>query len=122
MDSYVGAVLGLPQMLSDEDIDQDFPTEIDDDHITENGLQPMPPGTFALLKATNAHTRLINILRKVVRYIYPVKAGDYAIQTDSRYSISHRRIRELERDLQSWMDQLPTDLRPSDNAPRDLSR
>lgn len=122
MDSYVGAVLGLPQMLSDDDIDQEFPTEIDDDYITAQGIRPMPAGTFPLQRASNAHTRLTNILRKVVRYIYPVRGAIYNGQADSRYSISHKRIRELERDLQTWMDQLPTELRPSDNAGRDLSR
>lgn len=122
LDSYVGAVLGLPQMLSDDDFDQELPTEVDDEYITEEGIQPMPPGTFPLLKATNAHTRLTHILRKVVRYIYPVKGIDLSRQPDSRYSISHKRIRELERDLQTWMDQLPAELRPSDTASRDLSR
>ncbi|KAL2402898.1 Activator of stress genes [Exophiala dermatitidis] len=121
MDSYVGAVLGLPQMLSDDDIDQELPTEVDDQYITEEGIRPMPAGTFPLLKATNAHTRLTNILRKVVRYIYPIKNADGS-QTDPRYSISHRRIRELERDLQNWMDQLPVELRPSENAGRELAR
>lgn len=121
MDSYVGAVLGLPQMLSDDDIDQEFPTEVDDQYITEEGIQPMPAGTFPLLKATNAHTRLTNILRKVVRYIYPIKGPDGS-PMDPRYSISHRRIRELERDLQNWMDQLPSELRPSESAGRELAR
>ncbi|EXJ81245.1 hypothetical protein A1O3_07535 [Capronia epimyces CBS 606.96] len=121
MDSYVGAVLGLPQMLSDDDIDQEFPSEVDDQYITEDGIQPMPAGTFPLLKATNAHTRLTNILRKVVRYIYPIKGSDGS-QLDPRYSISHKQIRELERDLQNWMDQLPPELRPSENAGRELAR
>lgn len=121
MDSYVGAVLGLPQMLSDDDIDQLLPLEVDDDYITEEGILPMPAGTFPLIRATNEHMRLTNILRKVVRYIYPLRSPDTG-QADPRYSISHRKIRELERDLQNWMDQLPSELRPSDNAGRELSR
>ncbi|KIV80308.1 hypothetical protein PV11_07819 [Exophiala sideris] len=122
MDSYVGAVLGLPQMLSDDDIDQELPTEIDDDCISADGIRSMPAGAFPLQKASNAHTRLTNILRKVVRYIYPVRGAIYNGQADSRYTISHKRIRELERDLQTWMDQLPTELRPSDSAGNELSR
>ena len=121
MDSYVGALLGLPQMLSDEDIDQELPAEVDDDYITEEGILPMPAGEFCFMRATNAHTKLINILRKVVRYVYPLKSPDSG-KADARYSISHKRIRELERDLQNWMDQLPMELRPSENAGRQLSR
>lgn len=121
MDSYVGAVLGLPQMLSEDDIDQELPSDIDDDYITDVGFLPMPAGTFALMRASNAHTRLTGILRKVVRYIYPLKMPDHG-KDDTRYSISHKRIRELERDLQNWMDQLPMELRPSENAGRELAR
>src|ERR1700753_1664479 len=33
MDTYVGALLGLPHTMSDEDIDQDYPVEVDDEYI-----------------------------------------------------------------------------------------
>lgn len=121
IDTYVGAMLGLPQMLSEEDIDQEFPAEIHDDYITADGIQAPSAGTFPLIKATNAHTRLTNILRKVVRYIYPIK-GSAALLAGDKYTISHGRIRELEQDLQHWMDELPMELRPSENAGMELSR
>ena len=121
LDAYVGAALGLPQMLSDEDIDQVYPSEVDDEYITEQALLPQPAGTFPLLRATNAHTRLTMIMRKVVRGIYPLKSLDNS-KIEPVYSISHRKIRELEKDLQNWMDQLPTELRPSDNVGRELER
>jgi Fungal specific transcription factor domain len=121
MDAYVGAMLGLPQMLGDEDIDQDLPAEVDDDYIFEYGLRPMPSTEFSLMKATNAHTKLTDILRKVVRYIYPIKGlGD--VHSGESYSISQNRLRELECDLQQWMDDLPMELRPSENSSAELSR
>ena len=121
MDLYVGAALGLPQLLSDEDIDQEYPSEVDDDYITEQAILPMPTGTFPLIRATNAHTRLMAILRKVVRYVYPTKPLGNP-KAEAGYSISHKKIRELEKDLQTWMDQLPNELRPSDNVGRELER
>jgi len=121
MDSYVGAMLGLPQMLCDEDIDAEQPAEVPDDCIQEDGLKPIPSGVFPLLKATNAHTRLTYILRKVVRLIYPIK-GPGDVQVGEHYAVSHGKIRELERDLQVWMDELPTELRPSESAGTELSR
>ena len=124
MDAYVGAMLGLPNMLSGEDIDQQFPEEIDDEFITVDGLLPMPPGRFPLIRASNAHTKLVCILLKVVRHIYPIKGLNDIAQKGpaAGYSISHSRIRELERDLQIWMDELPMELRPTEEASRDLSR
>jgi hypothetical protein len=121
IDTYVGGMLGLPQMLSDEDIDQELPTEVDDECITEDGIKQMPTRAFSLMKATNAHTRLTFIYRKVVRYIYPLKGSESA-PLSTNYTISHARIRELEQDLQVWMDQLPVELRPSDNVAIELSR
>ena len=121
MDTYVGAMLGLPQMLSEEDIDQEYPAEINDEHVTADGIQALPAGSFPLMKATNAHTKLTAILRRVVRFIYPIK-GSVAPASGDKYTISHSRIRDLERDLQIWMDELPMELRPSENAGMELSR
>ena len=111
-------------MLSDEDIDQDLPIEVDDEFISETGIQPMPYKRFSLMSAANAHTRLVFILQKVVRLIYPIKGVKPAEENHpgDGYSISHSRIRTIERDLQTWMDQLPMDLRPTDQAAGELAR
>ena len=124
MDSYVGIMLGLPQMLGEDDYDQVLPQEVDDDRITAGEILPQPPGKFPLIRAANAHTRLVAILRKVTKYVYPIKMNDSSVQgkADNRYMISHSKIRELESDLQAWMDELPMDLRPSDDAPQELIR
>jgi Fungal specific transcription factor domain len=121
MDTYVGAILGLPQMLSAEDVDQDLPLELDDEYITAKGILPMPPDRFPLIRASNAHTSLITILRKVVKFIYPIKGFEGA-KPGEPYSVSHSRIRDIEQDLQKWMDDLPMELRPSDDAPSDVAR
>lgn len=119
MDSYVGAMLGLPQMLSPEDFDQQLPTEVDDEFITDEGILPMPPGRFSLMCASNAHTKLVVILQKVMKYIYPVQGMTKA---EGKCMIGHSRIREIERDLQSWMEDLPTELSPSDETQSELAR
>lgn len=120
MDTYVGTMLGLPQMLSEDDVDQKYPTEVTDECIFEDGIRTTTTDVFPLLKATNAHTRLTAILRKVIRYVYPVKGG--SSPSGDRYTISHARIREIERDLQQWMDALPMELRPAENAGDEISR
>ncbi len=121
LDVYVGALLGLPQMLSGEDVDQQLPLEVDDEFITREGILPMPPGRFPLIHASNTHIRLVWILQKVVKFIYPIK-GFQDGKPGEPYSISHSRIREIEKDLQKWMDDLPMELRPSEDAPSELAR
>lgn len=108
-------------MLSAEDVDQQPPTEVDDEFITTEGIQPMPPDRFPLLRATNAHTYLVGILQKVVKFIYPIKSWEGA-KAGEPYSISHAKIRDIEKNLQVWMDDLSMKLRPSDDVPSELAR
>ena len=123
MDFYVAAMLGLPMMLSEDDIDQELPQEIDDEFITAERILPMPAGRTAFIAATNAHTKMTRILQKVVRYIYPLKGFEQTPEnTSGSYSVSHTKIREIEQDLQAWMESLPTALRPGGSATLGLSR
>lgn len=122
MDVYVSTLLGLPQMLNDEDIDQEYPLDVDDEFITAEGILPMPPGRTSRMAGPNAHTRLVDIIVKVVKYIYPVKNAKHRSKDDQTYMVSHSKIREIERDLQAWMEALPPALRPGEEAPPELER
>lgn len=119
LDTYVGALLGLPQMLSDDDIDQETPEEIDDEYITKEGILSMPPGRLSVNVALNAHTKLVDILAKIVKYVYPIKGTEHVHGKGSHsYVVSHTKIREIEADLQNWMNNLPEEFKPGDgNAP-----
>ncbi|KAL8717952.1 MAG: hypothetical protein Q9225_004859 [Loekoesia sp. 1 TL-2023] len=120
MDVYVGALLGLPMMLSDEDIDQEFPLEVDDDCITADAVLPMPPGKTALIAAFTAHIRLVRLLAKTVRYVYPLQTT--RSRSKHAYAVSYSKIREVEQDLHRWMEDLPMALRPGGEVPPELVR
>ncbi|KAF9889105.1 hypothetical protein FE257_008082 [Aspergillus nanangensis] len=122
MDVYVSTLLGLPQMLSDDDIDQEYPMAVDGEFITSEGILPTPKNYTALMAGANAHTRLSNIILKVVKYIYPVKHAQHRSKSDLRYVVSHSKIREIERDLQAWMEELPAALRPGTEVSPQLER
>lgn len=125
MDIYVGALIGLPHTLSDLDVDQDQPMEVDDEFITEDGILPMPEGRVSLLTAANAHTRLVTILSRIVRHIYPIKSTAAAAQqglASKRYSVSLSKIREIERELANWLEELPNGLKPGGEAPFIIKR
>ncbi|ESZ92990.1 hypothetical protein SBOR_6611 [Sclerotinia borealis F-4128] len=124
LDTYVSAILGFPIMLSSDDIDQELPIEVDDEYITKEAILPMPPGTMSLFAASNAHTRLMLITAKVVKYIYPIKGLEQSVSGNSKtsYTISHSKIREIEKDLADWLDRLPMGLRPGGEGPRELIR
>lgn len=115
MDTYVGALLGLPKMVNDCDIDQEMPLEVDDECITTEEILPMPQGKLSLMTAFNAHTRLLKILVKTVKYIYPMKTLEN--KSNQSYAVNHAKIREIEQDLQHWLESLPMALRPGGEAP-----
>ena len=116
LDVYVGALLGLPRMLSSEDIDQEEPLEVDDEYITSTEIKSMPPGHLSLMAGFNAHSRIVDILSKVVKYIYPIKNQRPA--KPHTYIVSHTRIREIEHDLQDWLENLPEPFKPGGGTPR----
>lgn len=79
-------------MLSSDDVDQELPIEVDDEFITKDGVLPMPPGKPSLrICSSNAHTRLMFVLSKVIKYIYPTKGLEESGQGSlkSSYVISH---------------------------------
>lgn len=119
MDTYVGALLGLPHSITDDDIDQEYPAEVDDEFITEEGILPMPEGRVCVMSAANAHTNLVAILAKIVRYVYPLKGSHYTVhgKTVKSYSVSYGKILEIQRDLHEWQDRLPPGLKPGGDAP-----
>ncbi|KAI5458857.1 fungal-specific transcription factor domain-containing protein [Mariannaea sp. PMI_226] len=110
MDIYLSTTLGLPLMLQDKDIDQPWPTEVDDENITEDTILRPPPGTPSFLEAFNAHTKLMRILATVVEHLYPPKGTEGP--TDITYMISCARIREIEQQLHDWHERLPPTWRP----------
>jgi hypothetical protein len=123
MDICVGALLGLPEMLRDDNIDQEMPLEVDDEFVTFDQILPMPSERIPVMAAFNAHTRLVHILAKTVKYIYPIK-GLAQVRNKSKqsYVVNHAQIREIEGDLHEWMERLPMALRPGGDSPPELAR
>lgn len=122
MDIYIGAMLGLPQTLSDEDIDQDLPAEVDDEYITENGILPMPQGGTTLMVVFNAHVKLVNMLTKIVRKVYPIRAKEAQSSLDKSYTVPFSTIREIENDLEEWKSNLAPGLDPAQESNPKLMR
>lgn len=124
MDLYVSALLGFPNMLSSEDIDQELPLEIDDEYITKDAILPMPKDKISLYAASNAHARLMIILAKVIKYVYPVKGVEQSVQGSQNtcYVVSHAKIKEIEGDLIQWFEKLPMALRPEADSREEISR
>ena len=123
MDVFVGAMLGLPLTLSDDDIDQEYPTEADDENVTPEGIKPQAPDQLSLIAATNQDFRLTAIVQKIVRNIYAIKGlRESRKVAPKEYRVPLSRIKGIERDLQAWEDQLHHEFKPGHDAPPKLLR
>lgn len=123
MDVMVSAMLGLPLTLSDHDIDQDFPTEVDDEYITMEGIQAQPKDVIPMIAAVNHDFRLTNIVCKIVRRIYPLQGlPSVERQTSRMYRVRLSVVRDIESDLKAWEDNLQPMFKPGLDAPPQLVR
>jgi len=117
MDIYISALLGFPLLLNADDIDQPYPTEVDDEYITKEAILQQPPGKASFFQAFNAHTRLMETLAKVIKYVYPMKGLSQSVmkgdKPNATYMISYGRIKEIETELHRWYERLPAAWRPS---------
>ncbi|KAI1326027.1 hypothetical protein F5Y16DRAFT_248042 [Xylariaceae sp. FL0255] len=127
MDTYISALLGFPFLLNDDDIDQMLPTTVDDQYITKEGILDPPPETASFFEAFNAHVKLMDLLSKIVKQIYPLKhAGPDSEEDDgvsyASYMINYAKVKEMEEELQQWNKQLPVAWRPDPEGPLEVVR
>jgi len=126
LDTYVSAILGFPILLQDEDVDQPTPTEVDDKFITKDGIITPPPDTPSFFQAFSAHSRLMAILRNIVKHVYPLKGVEETVMSGERpnatYMISYAKIKEIERELHEWYEELPAHWRPGTDGPIEVIR
>lgn len=95
-------MLGLPRLLKDEDISTEYPSDIDDEYITQDGFLPTLPGDFTRISSAIALYRCSRVLANVLDSIYP---------TTLAHEQSLRRLKELEDELDTWKAELAPHLR-----------
>lgn len=110
LDVFSSAIVGLPKLLDDQQIDAEFPADLyissvsltkfrDDDYVTEMGFLPTPPGNFSIMSAALALFRASKILARLLSQVY----------SPQRVSLST--IQSIECELNDWRNGLPSYLR-----------
>jgi len=109
LDVYIGALIGLPQGLNEDDTDQELPSEAEDADITETLINHPSPGTITSMTAFCIHAQLLKTLTKIVKKVYPLSTD---VNTRS-YTILFSTIQEIELDLVEWKASLPSQFDPA---------
>jgi len=95
-------MLGLPKLLKEGDVHTEYPSDTDDEYVTEKGFQPSLPGEFTKISNALALFRAARILSKILDQIYPAATA---------YDISLQSLTSLENELNEWLEKLPSHLK-----------
>ncbi|KAK4075453.1 transcriptional regulator family: Fungal Specific TF [Trichoderma aggressivum f. europaeum] len=102
LDTMTAAITGLPKLLKEEDVQAEYPSDTDDEYVTEKGFQPTLPGEYTRISSALALFRATRILARVLDRVYPAAAS---------YDLSLQQIGAFEAELDGWYDDLPAHLR-----------
>ncbi|KAK4172385.1 putative transcriptional activator protein [Triangularia setosa] len=102
LDCFSAALLGLPKLLKEDDIHCEFPSDTDDEYVTEKGFQPSLPGEATRLSNALALFRGSRVLAKVLEKIYP---------SATSHDLSLQQMSALEAELDEWYNSLPQHLK-----------
>ncbi|KID68745.1 Transcriptional activator protein acu-15, partial [Metarhizium hybridum] len=102
LDCFTAATLGLPKMLKEDDIHTEYPSDTDDEYITEKGFQPTLPGEHTRLSSALALFRATRIMAAILEKNYPAVAN---------HELSLQQMTSFEADLDAWYQELPAHLR-----------
>ncbi|KAI1443432.1 fungal-specific transcription factor domain-containing protein [Annulohypoxylon stygium] len=102
LDCFSAAMLGLPKLLKEDDIHAEYPSDTDDEYVTEKGFQPTLPGEYTRLSSALALFRVSRILADVLEKLYPAATS---------YELTLQQISALDADLSDWYENLPAHLR-----------
>ncbi len=102
MDSFSAALLGLPKLLKEADVHAEYPADLNDENVTEEGFQPPLPGESTKLSSALALFRVCRILSKVLEETYPASAS---------HELSLQSLGALSDELDAWLSSLAPHLR-----------
>ena len=101
MDSFSAALLGQPRSLVEEDIKCEYPQDVDDENVTEEGFRPALPGESTRISSALALFRGASILSGILDEIYPASGSR---------RLSMQTIAALSEELDIWQAGLPPHL------------
>ncbi|KAG6359610.1 hypothetical protein INS49_013132 [Diaporthe citri] len=102
LDCFSAAILGLPKLIKEEDAHAEYPSDTDDEYVTEKGFQPTLPGEYTKLSSALALFRAARIMAKVLEKLYPAATS---------YDLSLQQMSALEAELDNWSENLPQHLK-----------
>jgi Fungal specific transcription factor domain len=102
LDKFTSAATGAPTLLREDDITTDYPSDVDDENLSVQGVSPSLPGEITKISSALAFFKCARILSKTLEHLYPAKAS---------YQLSRSKLHALSDELDQWSEELPEHLR-----------
>lgn len=99
---FISASSGSPTLLRESDISIEYPADVDDENLTEQGFSPALPGELTKISSSLALFKICRILSRALDQLLPASAS-YRFSVDDLNSISD--------ELDEWVQSIPTHLR-----------
>ncbi|KAJ5584330.1 uncharacterized protein N7459_004130 [Penicillium hispanicum] len=112
LDKYLSIMFGRPRLLHDEDIDQEFPDEMNDEDLLEENPARRTGAADSMMIASVLHYRLGRIMGEISRRLYSINP----LSHNSPLETAVRLTSELEK----WKESVPplfNSVRPSSLIP-----
>ncbi|KAJ6024667.1 hypothetical protein N7540_005464 [Penicillium herquei] len=98
LDQYLSLILGRPRLLHEEDIDQEYPTLINDENLDAAQLNPISLRN-CLMEAPVCHAKLSRILARASQDLYSIKSFEKGQDI--------KRVGSLMSQITEWQSELP---------------
>lgn len=109
LDKYLSLMLGRPRLLQEDDIDQEFPSPLNDEDLVWNDGFRTKPARDTVMFAPVAHAHLAQVLARAAKELYAITPMSHAKQMET--------IQDLTSQISDWQKQLPPifsgDIKPS---------
>ncbi|KAJ5314376.1 uncharacterized protein N7443_001260 [Penicillium atrosanguineum] len=102
LDRFSSALTGMPTLLREDDIQTEYPVDVDDENVTETGFLPTLPGESTRISSALALFSVSRILNKVLDDLFPSK---------SNYDVYVSKMHTLAGQLDDWLSSLAPHLR-----------
>jgi hypothetical protein len=102
LDRFSSALTGMPVLLREDDIQTEYPVDVDDENVTETGFLPTLPGESTRVSSALALFSVSRILNKALEDLFPSK---------STYDVHVSKLHSVAGQLDDWLSTLPPHLR-----------
>ena len=102
LDRFSSALTGMPTLLREDDVQTEYPVDVDDENVTDTGFLPTLPGESTRISSALALFSVSRILNKVLDDLFPSK---------SIYDVYVSKMHALAGQLDDWLSSLAPHLR-----------